>query len=52
LVVDYGLQIELFPRLHAIVDKTTSMYFISRVFKDPHSPDYMPLQKVEDMLRG
>ena len=28
------------------------MFFIGRAFKDPHSPDYMPLQKVEDMLRG
>ena len=52
IVLDYGLDPELFPELLYIVEKNSSIFFIRRVFKDEEHADYMPLYKVEDLLQG
>ena len=52
IVLDYSLSADDFPELLNIVEKNSSVFFIRRVFKDESHVDYMPLYKVEDLLRG
>lgn len=52
MVKDFKLNPEDFPELQTIVTRNTSNFFISRSFRAPGHPDYLPLYKIEDLFEG